>query len=365
MATFNSIFPTFVTMCGELHTLLLSVAYAFFITGIIVTVHHQFTRKALLHLLARIMVLTSLLVYLPAWGNAIQNLLQDSILSGLGVDPSQVYQQFSQLLVINGDTSQDPSQSSWWNIIAQLHNFTADLIITALLWLIGLVASLLMFWAYIFQTVILNMGYALSPLLIGFMAIPALKHTGNRYLMNLAGILVWPLGWAVAALVTQGILDFMTDSSFQFFDPTSTLPDLQKTIGVAAIGFWIIFSTIAAPVIIQKVISSGALAASELLSSGSRVAMQTATSAISGATTAAPLGPVAALAAGGTAGTLSLFSSSSGLGNAGSVVPGLAALGSSKNDASGDKAVRQMLRQILEHLDQLPPLTPASLPPKL
>ena len=27
-------------------------------------------------------------------------------------------------------------------------------------------------------------GYALSPLLIGFMAIPALKHTGNRYLLN-------------------------------------------------------------------------------------------------------------------------------------------------------------------------------------
>jgi hypothetical protein len=86
----------------------------------------------------------------------------------------------------------------------------------------------MMFWAYIFQTVILNLGYALSPLLIGFMAIPALKHTGNRYLMNLLGVLLWPLGWAVAALVTQGILDFMTDPSFEYIDPTSTLPDLQK-----------------------------------------------------------------------------------------------------------------------------------------
>jgi len=25
------------------------------------------------------------------------------------------------------------------------------------------------------------------------------------------GVLLWPLGWAVAALITQGILDFMTD----------------------------------------------------------------------------------------------------------------------------------------------------------
>ena len=252
MATFDSIFPTFLTKCAELHTLLLSVAYALFVTGIIVTVHHQFSHRILLHLLVRILVLTSLLVFLPVWGNQIQQLLQDSILSGLGVDPTQVYQQFVQLLVIQRDTT---TQSSWWNVMSQLHNFTTDLIITAILWLIGWLASLLMFWGYIIQSVILNLGYALSPLLIGFMAIPALKHTGTRYLTNLAGVLLWPLGWAVAALVTQGILDFMTDPSFEYIDPTSTLPDLQKTIGVAAVGFWIIFSTIAAPVIIQKVIA--------------------------------------------------------------------------------------------------------------
>jgi len=85
-----------------------------------------------------------------------------------------------------------------------------------------------MFWAYIFQTIILNLGYALSPLLIGFMAIPALKHTGNRYLMNLVGVLLWPLGWALAALVTQGILDFMTDPSFEYIDRLPPCPICRK-----------------------------------------------------------------------------------------------------------------------------------------
>ena len=42
MATFDSIFPTFLAKCGELHTLLLSVAFALFIVGVIVTVMHQF-----------------------------------------------------------------------------------------------------------------------------------------------------------------------------------------------------------------------------------------------------------------------------------------------------------------------------------
>jgi hypothetical protein len=59
-----------------------------------------------------------------------------------------------------------------------------------------------------------------------------------------------------------------------------------------------------------------------------------------------------------------LFSTSGGIGNAGSLVSGLAGgFASSKNDASGDKAVRQMLRQIMERLDQFqPPITPAALP---
>jgi hypothetical protein len=364
MATFESIFPTFLTLCGDLHTLLLSVAFALFITGILVTVYHRFSPKTLMHLLMRILLLTSLLVFLPGWGNTLQTLLQSSILSGLGIDPANVYQQYNQLLNINRDTS---TPSSWWNIMSQINTFTTDLIVSAVMLLVGGLASLMMFWAYIFQTIILNLGYALSPLLIGFMALPALKQIGTRYLLNLLGVLLWPLGWALAALITQGILDFMTDSTFQFIDPSSTLPNLQKTIGAAAVGFWIIFSTIAAPVIIQKVIASGALAGSELLSGGAQVAVQTAASTVSGAVAAAPLGPVAAVAAGGAAGTLSLFSTSGGIGNAGSLVSGLAGgFVSSKNDASGDKAVRQMLRQIMERLDQFqPPITPAVLPPKL
>jgi hypothetical protein len=222
-----------------------------------------------------------------------------------------------------------------------------------------------MFWAYIIQSVILNIGYALSPLLIGFMAIPPLKHTGTRYLTNLAGVLLWPLGWAVAALVTQGILDFMTDPSFEFVDPSSTLPDFQKTIGVAAVGFWIIFSTIAAPVIIQKVIAAGALAGGELLSGGAQAAMQTATSAVGSAVTAAPLGPGAAIAAGGAAGAATLFSASGGVGNAGSLVNSLAGWAVQKSDPTGNKAVQQLLAQLLQRFDQLPLISPASLPPKL
>jgi len=347
MATFESIFPTFLSKCGELHTLLLSVAYALFITGVIVTVSQRFTHRALLHLLMRLLLLTSLLVFLPAWGNQIQQLLQDSILSGLGVDPSQVYQQFNQLLVIKRDTT---AQSSWWNVLSQLHNFTTDHIISALLWLVGQMASLMMFWGYIFQKVILNLGYALSPMLIGFMAIPALKHIGGRYLLNLLGVLLWPLGWAVAALVTQGILDFMSDPSFQYIDPTSTLTDLQKTIGVAAVGFWIIFSTVSAPIIIQHVVSSGAQAGSQLLSGGASSFIQTAATTAGAAATASATGiPAVTAAAAGIAAVLSTMSTAANMGSAGAIIiagsglPPRSARGRPGDDITGNKAVRELI----------------------
>ena len=347
MATFDSIFPNFLTMCGNLHTLLLSVAFALFIVGVIATVQQRSSHKSILNLLLRLLLLTSLLVFLPGWGNTLQTLLQNSILSGLGVDPSQVYQQFNQLLIIKRDPS---TQSSWWNVMAQLHNFTTDIIITALLWLVGQLASLMMFWGYIFQTVILNLGYALSPLLIGFMAIPALKHTGNRYLMNLLGVLLWPLGWAVAALVTQGILDFMTDPSFEYLDPTSTLPDLQKTIGVAAVGFWIIFSTVAAPVIIQNVVSHGIQAGSALLSGGVSSALQTAATTAGAAATASTTGiPIVTAGAAGIAALLSTMSSAANMGSAGAIIiagsglPPRSARGRPGDDITGNKAVRELI----------------------
>jgi len=347
MATFENIFPTFLAKCVELHSLLLSVAYALFITGIIVTVFHKFTHRAALNLLLRLLLLTSLLVFLPAWGNGIQKLLQDSILSGLGVDPANVYQQFNQLLVIKRDPA---TSSSWWNIMAQIHNFTTDLIITAVLWLVGQLASLMMFWGYIFQKIILNLGYALSPLLIGFMAIPALKHTGSRYLMNLVGVLLWPLGWAVAALVTQGILDFMTDPSFEYIDPTSTLPDLQKTIGVAVVAFWIIFSTVAAPVIIQNVITHGIQAGGALLSGGISSFLQTAATTAGAAASAAPIGiPAVTAGAAGMAALLSTASSAANMGSAGAIIiagsglPPRSARGRPGDDITGDKAVRDLI----------------------
>ena len=134
MDSFESIFPTFLQKCAELHTLLCLVAFMLFIVGTILFVLHGFTGKTLMLHLVRLLVLTALLVMLPRWGNDVQTLLQNSILNGLGVDPAHVQDQYNQLLVIKRDTG---TGHSWWDILGNLQGFTVEILISAVLWLIG------------------------------------------------------------------------------------------------------------------------------------------------------------------------------------------------------------------------------------
>ncbi len=347
MPTFEQLFPTFVQKCAELHELLRIVAFMLFIVGTILLVVHGFNGKTLMLHMVRLFVLTALLVMLPQWGNQAQQLLQTSILDGLGADPSQVHEQYNHLLEVRRDTGGD---RSWWDILGDLNAFTVEILITGILWLVGQFASLLLFWAYIIQKFILFTAYALSPLLIGFMAIRPLRSVGSRYLMHIVGVLLWPLGWAVAALITQGILDFMTDPSSRFIDPTASFYSLQATVGVAVVAFWIVFSTISAPLVIQKVLSYGTLAGGQLISGAFGSFFQTAATTAGAAAVASTTGlPMVTAGAAGMAAVLSTLSTAAGHGSAGAIIiagsglPPRSARGRPGDDITGDKSVRELI----------------------
>jgi len=347
MATFAQLFPTFLQKCAELHELLRIVAFMLFIVGTIMLVVHGFNGKTLILHLVRLFVLTALLVMLPQWGNQIQSLVQTSILSGLGVDPSNVQDQYNQLLIVKRDAGSD---RSWWDILGDLSGFTVEVFISGVLWLVGKFASVLVFWAYIIQKFILFSGYALSPLLIGLMAIRPLRSVGGRYLMNIVGVLIWPLGWAFAALITQGILDFMTDPALKYIDPIATVYSLQASVGVVVVAFWIVFSTIAAPLVIQKVLAHGTLAGGQLLAGAASSFLQTAATTAGAAAVASTTGvPFATVGAAGMAAVLSTLSTAGGHGSAGAIIiagsglPPRSARGRPGDDITGDKSVRELI----------------------
>lgn len=347
MPEFELLFPTLLAKSAEVHALLRPVAYALFIVGTILLVRERFTARTLILHLVRLLVLTALLVQLPPWTNSLQTLLQESLLSSLGVDPQHVHEQYQALVIAKRELG---SGTSWWDLLGQLSGFSVEAFITGALWLLGHLAGLLLFWAYLFQKIILLAAYALSPLLIGFLGIRALAPTGQRFLLNLSGVLLWPLGWAVAALITQGILDFMTDPSVRFLDPTASGYRLQTTFGLAVLAFWIAFSTVAAPLLIQRALSLGTLMGAELLSHASTSFLQTAATTAGAAAVASHVGvPLVTATAAGLAAGLSTLSTAAGLGSAGAIIiagsglPPRSARGRPGDDLTGDYAVRELL----------------------
>jgi hypothetical protein len=269
------------------------------------------------------------------------------------VDPTNVHEQYNALLAVKRDTGTD---RSWWDLLGDIQSFSVELLVSGVLWLFGHFASLLLFWAYVIQKFILFTGYALAPIFIGFMALRPLREIGNRYLLHLTGVLLWPLGWAVAALITQGVLDFMTDPATRFFDPTASLYTLQATFGLAVLAFWITVSTVAAPIIIQRVLTDGILAGGQLIGGAVGSFLQTADTTARSAAMMAPAGlPLVTAGAAGLSAVLSSVSTPAGQGNAGAILTAGSGLpvrrrGQEIDDVTGDRAVREMIAKSRSHL---------------
>ena len=252
---------------------------------------------------------------LMTWGNVAATGIDSTVKNTLQADPSGVYSQYQKALTLQkGTTGQS---QSWWDLLDSQSIFEG--LLSCVLWVLGWLASVIVFYAYLSQKFILYIGYGFAPLFIGFLAVRTLHSVGVSYLLGFAGVLCWPLGWGAASIVTKGLMDFMTDQSFLAMGGVGGAAGyaLQNLIGLAMLGIWLIFSTIAAPIIIQKAISSGTQVGQALLG---------------GAATAAG----AAIASG--AGSAAAFGSGGGIGGAaaGIAMGGASALvGAAESSANG------------------------------
>ncbi len=358
MGDFNSMFPNFLTQCLSLKTLLTPIAYLLITGGLIAsTIAHHRSGSAAFQAIGKVIVLIMLIVFLPTWGNQIVTIVNDTVTNTLQVDPAKIHDQYQAALQMKKSTD---GNQSWWE---KLINFPSimEALVSGVFMILGWFASAIEWWAYILQTAILFIGYALSPIFIGMLAFPSLQQTGRNYLLNLLGIMIWPLGWGVAGLITQGMIDFMTDQSFlSSSSAPNTLYSLQNLMGLAFLGIWIIFSTITAPIAIQKAIVTGNSAVSGMFSgafSAGRAAAAAGATTFAGNATTGIKTAIAAAAA-----TEALVNSS--LGENTSVIGSLAQMNSRNsgqerdqsnekkpesnfppNDPAGDKTVADLLNK--------------------
>jgi hypothetical protein len=357
MNDFNTLFPNFLNQCTEMNRVLTPIAFVLLAIGIVSsTVTGRRSPSAYLRTIGRTLAFAAVLCYLPTWSNEISTTIDTTVRETLRADPAAVYDQYQKALALKkGDTSSGGSKS-WWDLLDAQALF--EMFISGVMWLLGFLANVIVFYAYLVQKFILYVGFALAPIFIGFLAVRTLHSIGVGFLLGYAGVLCWPIGWGAASLLTSGLIDFMSDQSFLASGGIGGAAGygLQNLMGLAALAIWLISTTIAAPIIIQKAIATGAQVGQGLASTATTAGVAAVAAGTSAAASLGAAGGWAGAAAGvaggaaaATLGAAEASISGSSYSMLGSSISSLAsARGASrrrpkKNDPTGDNAVRDLL----------------------
>lgn len=359
MNDFNTLFPNFLNQCAEMNRVLTPIAFVLLAIGIVSSsVTGRRSPSAYLRTVGRTFAFAAILAYLPTWSNEAATVVDTTVRETLHADPARVYDQYKQALTLKSGNPNAGGFKSWWDLLDAHALF--EMFISSVMWLLGFLASVIVFYAYLVQKFILYVGYALAPIFIGMLAVRTLHSIGVGFLLGYVGVLCWPLGWGAASLLTSGLIDFMSDQSFLAVGGITGGAGygLQNLMGLAVLAIWLISSTIAAPVILQKAIATGAQVGQALVGTVTTAAVAGAAAGAGAAATFGAAGGAAGFAAGAAAGggaalvgTAEASMSGSSYSPAGNLLGSLGgARGASrrprkpkKNDPTGDDLVRELL----------------------
>lgn len=263
--------------------------------------------RAIVHAIIIALVLSQFTTWIKEGETVVRSLVHDT----LQADPGAVYEKYKAMT----ESSSDEAEGGFWHTVFNLSEkelFKA--LITAMLWMLQFVAKTIVFLAYVVYKVVLAFAIAASPIFIGFLSVRTLFSVGMRFVLGTVGFLLWPLGWGFASLVTDTLLEVMAQESFV---SATGMEELKHLLAVGAAGMWIIFSTIAAPLVIQKMITEGTNAGAAFLQGGWRAARAGMQSAATAGASLAATGVGTPLAVAGAAGAGALAFGSSSLSGSG------------------------------------------------
>jgi hypothetical protein len=118
------------------------------------------------------------------------------------------------------------------------------------------IGMFLMWLMSLLQQMLFAVAIAVSPVFFGLLLIRGLDGIASRFLTGFVAICLWPLGWGIASLITNLLLDFALNTA--------------NNLGLGAVnylsggvlwwiglGAWTIGSTLAAPWMISRQIAAG------------------------------------------------------------------------------------------------------------
>jgi hypothetical protein len=118
------------------------------------------------------------------------------------------------------------------------------------------IGMLLMWLISLLQQMLYSVAIGVSPVFFGLLLVRGFDGIASRFLTGFIAICLWPLGWGIASLITNLLLDFTLNTSN------------NHALGVVnylsggflwwiALGGWTICSTLAAPWMISRQIVAG------------------------------------------------------------------------------------------------------------
>ena len=204
-ADFQTLFPDFAKGVAALSSALVPVAAVLCFAGLMFAVL-RFMEGDKMTLYKKFVTVGFIVVAIGSigdWSQQIVDGVQDLVVNTLHSDPSDVFTRFQAILSSPANSTGNPS---WWDAIFSPATTLADGVAWLLIWFIGKVAWLIMWWSRMAQAAFLYFALSLAPVFLGMFAIDSMRGVGFRWVLGVISICIWPLGWAVADIMTDGLL---------------------------------------------------------------------------------------------------------------------------------------------------------------
>jgi hypothetical protein len=161
----------------------------------------------------------------------------------------------------NAPAAQGPGLGGW---IKRMDDALTSWIVSPLVYLISMIALGIMWIMVAAQQILFLIEVAVSPIFIGMLMVPALVPLASRFFTSFVALCVFPLGFAIADLVTKGLIDLAlnptNNGTLAFFDGWGGAYALWILVAL-----WVIVSYLLVPFIAGFAFVSGSSGAAALI----------------------------------------------------------------------------------------------------
>ncbi len=341
--SFSESFPVLLESARELYDNFVLVSFVVVFAGFLLAVWRGMIGDIteILRAVLSVAILVVVLGAFPGWIDQLQQITHEGVVKQIGANPSETHQRLAVLITDPIDVN---AEVGFWDVLFSDEASLGKVMLYVGVYLLSKLAWGLMWLSYLIQHILLLLGIAVSPLFLSMFMINATRGIAVRFILSLLGIVLWPLGWAVADLVTRSLLAASVDN--QVFTPIQgniVLYTSQSFVFLFVLSLWLIFSTLAAPWIFARAITTGSQIGVALLGGFTGASAVGLTAGIGGGAVASAggagaMGAIGTGAAGGAAGFLSASTGGSGaLASAGigALAVGAAGLSSANQGGGG------------------------------